>query len=434
MEKKDFITGLSKIIPYTLKGVFFFIFSGGMFCAGIIRADLAALFWGCGFLLVTLYALFGNHLCMVLFNNYFKSHTQSINLCFSDNGMFPGTSGSAHPDITLPPFFIPGFTVKLNLVLTWHNREPISLVIFLSPGKNNVELPFIPQHRGKYSCTALQFAIEDLFGFTHAVYSTGIEEYISVFPRLLDLDTLMLRVTGDESTDIQKKRRSNDELLEVKKYYPGDDIRRMNWKIYAHSKELFIRKGEETPPPDSRFLFILDPTVSPYISSHFNLDFLDSLIEVIASLMMMVLDNGNILYLSLPGRHEVLTYSQKQKNKLLALLSSVWWTEEQTNIKLPVKDNMHALVFAAPGSLSLPHIIRTLIAREWHLSLFLKNFTFPVPAKKKVTLKQLFFLSEEKRQKDVRIHPDMIIFKQGLFAEVERYKMAPWRIGDVREI
>lgn len=433
------LSGLKAIIPFTPRGLFFFCLSVIFFITGLFRADLAALFWGCGFLLLTLYAFSGNHIFKILIKRYFKNHTQSVNICFSETGIIAGTPASVHINIQLPSFFVPGFTLKLLLVLQWQTREPLSLQTILLPGKNTIDIPFTGNHRGKYSCECIRYCIEDFFGFTKADYAIKLEEYIYIFPRLVSREDLMFKVTGEESTDVQKKRRSNDELLEVKKYYPGDDVRKLNWKIFAHTGELFVRKGEETPPPDSKFLFILDPTVTPFISSSFSNDFLDSLVEIIGSIMIMILDKGNILYLSIPGSNQVFTCSQKQKINLLTLLSCIWWIPEQKKIRMPGKQKMHALVFSSPGSLSLPHIVKELKTRNWNMSLFLKNYIFPYFLekdflKKDFNIKRLLFIPEKKSQGKKRFLPDLFLFKQALYSEIERYKTAPWRIQDVREI
>ncbi|MEX2444435.1 MAG: DUF58 domain-containing protein [Alkalispirochaeta sp.] len=44
-------------------------------------------------------------------------------------------------------------------------------------------------------------------------------------------------------------RDRSDDLIEARPYHPGDDTRRINWKTYAHSETLFVRIGEEIPPP-----------------------------------------------------------------------------------------------------------------------------------------------------------------------------------------
>jgi hypothetical protein len=41
-------------------------------------------------------------------------------------------------------------------------------------------------------------------------------------------------------------------------YTPGDDPRRINWKLYGHAGELFVREGEREPPPRSRLEILID--------------------------------------------------------------------------------------------------------------------------------------------------------------------------------
>jgi uncharacterized protein (DUF58 family) len=39
---------------------------------------------------------------------------------------------------------------------------------------------------------------------------------------------------------------------------PGDDPRRINWKLYGHAGDLFIREGEPEPPPHSKLVILVD--------------------------------------------------------------------------------------------------------------------------------------------------------------------------------
>ena len=54
--------------------------------------------------------------------------------------------------------------------------------------------------------------------------------------------------------------RKSDDLIEHRPYVPGDDPRRINWKLYSHSHmgELFVREGDNHPPPHSRLLVLID--------------------------------------------------------------------------------------------------------------------------------------------------------------------------------
>ncbi len=49
------------IFPLTLRGLCILLLSATLLAAGVVRADLAALFWGSSFLLFTLYSLIVGH-------------------------------------------------------------------------------------------------------------------------------------------------------------------------------------------------------------------------------------------------------------------------------------------------------------------------------------------------------------------------------------
>ena len=70
---------------------------------------------------------------------------------------------------------------------------------------------------------------------------------------------LSLRQGGAEERNEPHYRKS-DELIDNRPYVPGDDPRRINWKLYSHAPlgELFVREGESEPPPRSRIVMLID--------------------------------------------------------------------------------------------------------------------------------------------------------------------------------
>ena len=54
------------LFPLTVRGLLILALAAGLLAAGIARADLAGLFWGSSFLLVTIYALAAGHLLRLL--------------------------------------------------------------------------------------------------------------------------------------------------------------------------------------------------------------------------------------------------------------------------------------------------------------------------------------------------------------------------------
>jgi hypothetical protein len=69
--------------------------------------------------------------------------------------------------------------------------------------------------------------------------------------------SLPVRSGGAERRNKPHYRRS-DNLIDHRPYIPGDDPRRINWKLYSHGGDLFIREGEPEPPPHSRLLILID--------------------------------------------------------------------------------------------------------------------------------------------------------------------------------
>ncbi|MDR1899970.1 MAG: DUF58 domain-containing protein [Treponema sp.] len=83
-------------------------------------------------------------------------------------------------------------------------------------------------------------------------------------PRLLscpraaeEAPSLPVRSGGEERRPDAHYLRS-DNLIDHRPYIPGDDPRRINWKLYGHGGDLFIREGEPEPPPHSRLLILID--------------------------------------------------------------------------------------------------------------------------------------------------------------------------------
>ena len=162
----------------------------------------------------------------------------------------------------------------------------------------------------------------------------------------------------DEAAVDSRRRRRSEELLEARKYYPGDDVRRLNWKVFAHMDELFLRIGEEVPPPESRILFILDTTSNPRVPRAVEADYLDSLVESCASMMVHLASRGLEVAFSRTGVRECRSFGEGSRAALLSALAAAWWTTDAWAPELPAKA-LQAVVFTSPGSPGLPAIMST---------------------------------------------------------------------------
>ncbi|EFW38646.1 DUF58 domain-containing protein [Treponema phagedenis] len=117
--------------------------------------------------------------------------------------------------------------------------------------------------RGKYVCESSSLCFRDLFDFFCIELHTKKESVLRplVFPAQTaeSVQTPIPFIPALESDNKNSSLRTQD-MYESRPYIPGDDPRKINWKVYAHTQELAVRQGDFTPPPiQSFFVFIEEP-------------------------------------------------------------------------------------------------------------------------------------------------------------------------------
>lgn len=115
--------------------------------------------------------------------------------------------------------------------------------------------------RGVYVPTSVTFLSYDPLGLSRlrVVGHSSIETF-RVLPSAKHIESIHAG-RGTAIRDLRgtsTKRR--DEQIEARPYYPGDDPHRIHWGMLAHTGELFLRVGEEVPPPSKDSGVALDLT------------------------------------------------------------------------------------------------------------------------------------------------------------------------------
>ncbi|HYW85786.1 MAG TPA: DUF58 domain-containing protein, partial [Spirochaetia bacterium] len=317
------------VFPFTIRGLLILVLSLLILAAGLLRADLAALFWGSSFLLFSAYALAAGHVFRLSIRRQ-VARPELLSVILPAAGIFPGAETEAHITLHLPRAFPPGVGVTLRLPLAWHERRIDAVTVRLAPGRNERTIAFSARCRGAYASTEAVFEVRDLLGFTAHRLSVPLRETLTVFPALSPVpEASAFMEQAEDSAVYAPRRRRSEELLEARKYYPGDDVRRLNWKVFAHLNELFLRIGEEVPPPESRILFVLDCTANPLVPRSLSAEYLDRLVESCASLLVMLLGRRIDVMLSLPGVLACRSYTEESRPAVLAALADAWWTEAE---------------------------------------------------------------------------------------------------------
>jgi uncharacterized protein (DUF58 family) len=421
------------LFPLTVRGLLIFVLAAGLLAAGIARADLAGLFWGSSFLLVTLYALVAGHLFLISARR--RRTAQSITFHLPAGGLDPADRNEAVISARLPRAFPPGFSVQLSLPMSWHTRKIEGIRLSMRPGPGQARVTFTADHRGVYEGRGAVLEAYDILGLTAHRLRFPRKDTLTVYPPVRSARELLgLVEQTDESTVDSRRRRRSEELLEARKYYPGDDVRRLNWKVFAHMDELFLRIGEEVPPPESRILFILDTTSNPCVPRAVDSDYLDRLVESCASIMVHLAGRGLEVTLSRPGVRECRSFGEGSRPALLAVLAGAWWTTEAWAPELPAKA-LQAVVFTSPGSPGLPRIMSTVQARGWRASIFLQDLesrgTTSAPR-----LRDLLFIPRRPHAFPPAAIPrkrESLIFADALARDMAFYSGSSQRVGHAAE-
>ena len=365
-----------------------------------MRKEAASLIWGSSFVL-----LFSILIILSLFQYLFLK--ASFNRSKPD---FPiPSSVTARQSFFVPlevslPFLFPGFRCVWKTELSWsEGSRSTSVVTTLQRGNKLYGVPFQQILRGVYKGTSGEIIIEDLFGFTRFVIYRGVEISLAVFPAINKDGFDRKRIlTGGEVATAEYKRIRSDELLEVRKYYPGDDARRINWKMFAASGELFLRIGEEIPPPTGKVIVVLSSESSLLTELNGSSFYTDSLIVSYLAFIYSLIDRGCRVSVFFPSIKEPFEFDPEKPDNLLSGLAGI--TSESHLSGLNGNDFFY--FFTHPGSAYLKQLVEK---KKGEVKVFIKN----VPhIKERSLLKVIFFRDMGNREKLKNIKTSLYLQKE----------------------
>ena len=186
----------------------------------------------------------------------------------SDGGGFtvtPARSKTAQSESAKTfPHCIPGtaafYTIEFSL-----SPEPIAeTFVSVSIPLQGIQTKYHPENltRGRYFYKRLYLNIRDFAGFFAAAYTQPpylSVPYIVVQPVIPPQKAVFPDLRSRTVNDLPSQERTH-ELYESRPYFPGDDPRKIHWKLYAHTDTLSIKLGAFEPPPVKRLrIYIEEP-------------------------------------------------------------------------------------------------------------------------------------------------------------------------------
>jgi uncharacterized protein (DUF58 family) len=234
------------------------------FVAGSLRKELALTLMNSVFLAVLAYTFLG----VLILAGLHKKKALTLSVRPAARNISPGNRGEVlltRAGSGEDRFFrFPGILIRYSLRLGTRDGRIIRH-IFDPDASAEGERFFAVRERGAYYGSRDGFIIADCLGFFRVVLPLPREES----PRLLAqpapaAESIPVYVrSGGNVQRIEPRFRRTDDLTDHRPYIPGDDPRRINWKLYGHGGDLFVREGEPEPPPHSRLVILVDTQADP---------------------------------------------------------------------------------------------------------------------------------------------------------------------------
>ena len=279
-------------IPLTARGWAFLLLSSAALTAGLVRAEIAALLWGSLFFFLCIASTALTLTWAATIRRRLRSADEPPQLRCATTRVEEGEPLvlSVHGFARFASR-VPAVGVVVRIEWDWRGVRSAWAEIERS-GVDDERISVTLPGRGRYDMR-IALIVRDTLGFARVVLPVADGRFagvrttgasagepaatsIHVLPRPAPHAPSLPRVFGGgRSAPDRRERMRSDDLLEVRRYVPGDDPRRINWKAFARYGELLIRIGEEIPRPRGHVLCVLHAGVPEDIGEESALALID---------------------------------------------------------------------------------------------------------------------------------------------------------------
>jgi hypothetical protein len=155
-------------------------------------------------------------------------------------------------------FELPAILIRYTINLSTKDNKKIKRIFRRDIWKTG-EGSFTAPRRGEYFGSYDKIIISDCFGFFYFNYKIINKNTARLFVTpILEENTIPASgFSGGSTRRNENEIVRTDDLIEQRPYFPGDDPRRINWKLYGHSGDLFVREEDREPPPHSILVMLV---------------------------------------------------------------------------------------------------------------------------------------------------------------------------------
>jgi uncharacterized protein (DUF58 family) len=358
-------------------------------------------------------------------------------LALESEGLYPGTGMGARLRLTFPGLLPPGVVGAYLYKTETREGARFSWQADIIRGRNDIEISLSAPRRGAYSGPPGFILLRDCFGFARTEIPFPGEEKLLVYPEVYDRDlSLGARSEGGEKTLRNADRKRSDEFLEIRRYIPGDDVRRINWKLFAHAEDLMLRLGEEEPPPESVTLLLLDPRIDPgTVPAVLIPGMTDRMASLAARLVLSLSGRGRRVVLSVPETPTPLPVEPGRPGPALSLLAGLGPRRDMAPPRLeeiPGRGRLNRIiVLAFPGGPGPRDIVKNAAGPDAKILLGLVGPGEEEPAEER-PLRDLVFLPPPGRARTERARrAGLRAVNRRLREDKAEFESGPWRAEHV---
>ncbi len=249
-------------------------------------------------------------------------------------------------------------------------------IVSLEEGQNTTLSYTFEAGRGRYAWEAIQAAVSDPFGVLESTLEVPAAEEVRVEPELRKFRPFMVRPqrTLHSAGSIAARRGgSGTDFWGVREYYPGDPLRRLDWRLTArHPHKFFTKEFEQEEIADIGL--ILDSRRKTDLRAGD-----DSLFEhtarATASLAEVFLRQGNRVSLLIYGKTSTSIYPGYGKVQLHRILRALAQTTTESDNSLDSLQYVPTQLFT---SHSLIVVLSPLARNDWQLFPRLRAYRYQV--------------------------------------------------------
>ena len=171
-----------------------------------------------------------------------------------------------------------------------------------------LETPLERTPRGSHVAQPLRVAFTDLLGLTKTSVASLATARVKVLPSLRPTEIVSAPPSDIEEPDVVSRphRFPTEDYFRLREYVPGDDTRRIHWKLSMKAGRLVVKKPDSKESTSKRVLLALDTHV-PHSWAHHTAvldDALDALVESWLGVAQRLVEDGQRVTLLVRARSE----------------------------------------------------------------------------------------------------------------------------------